>query len=66
MRAVTSAHSEQDGDAFGLCFMVLGAYMWWIKQNHVNLPFLSSKSRMGVNLWHFNGLKSYKVIVESC
>lgn len=32
------------------------ACMWWIKQNHVNLPFLSSKSRMGVNLWHLNGL----------
>lgn len=40
------------------------ACMWWIKQNHVNLAFLSSKDRMGVNLRHFNGLS--KVLQSHC
>lgn len=40
------------------------ACMWRIKQNHVNLPFLSSKGRKGVNLWHFNG--PTKVLQSHC
>lgn len=45
-------------------FYVFEVCMWRIKQNHVNLPFLSSKSRMGVNLWHFNCLT--KVLESHC
>lgn len=40
------------------------ACMCWRKRNHVNLPFLSPKSRMGVNLKHFNGLT--KVLLSHC
>lgn len=38
--------------------------MWWIKQNHVNLSFLSSEGIMGANLRHFNGLT--KVLQSHC
>lgn len=45
-------------------FYGFGACMWRIKQNHVNLPFLSSRGRIGVNPRHFNG--PTKVLQSHC
>lgn len=63
-RAVTSAHSEPGQGCLWVVFYRFEACMWWIKQNHVNLSFLSSEGIMGANLRHFNGLT--KVLQSHC